>query len=211
MRKSQLKNSEYHLTASEIQEIILAAQTERDRLIIKMLAHTGMRRFELAGLDVRDIDFDKRLLHIREGKGGKGRVVPMTKELASDLRIYLNKQPRNAGPVFVAERDPKKHGHLSPRQINNIVAEVGRRAGIANPNPKYQVINCHLFRHSFARLWKDQGQSIESLSKILGHTSVATTWDTYGTEDLQTISRNYDNTVSGIFQLNLGANTKPGQ
>lgn len=206
MRKSQLRNSEYHLTATEIHEIILAAGTERDRCIVKMLAHTGIRRFELAQLDVRDLDFDKRLIHIREGKGGKERIVPMTKELTSDLRIYLTKHPRNCGPVFVSERDPKNHGNLTPRQINNIVAEVGRRAGIANPNPRYAVINCHLFRHSFARLWKEQGQSIESLSKILGHTSVATTWDAYGTEDLQTVSHNYDNAVSNMFQDHLGDN-----
>lgn len=206
-RRSQLRNSEYHLTADEIQEIILAAETERDRCVVKMLAHTGIRRFELANLDVRDLDFEKRLLHIREGKGGKERIVPMTKELASDLRIYLNRYPRNAGPVFVSERDPKKHGHLSPRQINNIVAELGCKAGIVNPNPRYMVINCHLFRHTFARLWKEQGQSIESLSKILGHSSVSTTWDAYGTEDLQTVSRNYDSAVSQMFHNPSGANT----
>jgi integrase len=75
--------------------------------------------------------------------------------------------------------------------LNAIVAEAGRRAGVTNPNPKRSAITCHLFRHSFARLWKDRGGDIEALARILGHASVKTTWDLYGTQSLDDVRRHY--------------------
>ena len=65
---------------------------------------------------------------------------------------------------------------ISVRSLNRIVMEAGVLSGVKNPNPKYKGnLTCHLFRHSFARIWKSRGGSIESLSKILGHASTATT------------------------------------
>ena len=92
-----------------------------------------------------------------------------------------------AGPVFQSRNGQ----YLSVRQINRIVANTGRRADVKNPNPKYDQITPHLFRHSFARLWKDRGGDIETLSKIMGHRSVKTTWDLYGTQGLSDVRRNY--------------------
>lgn len=88
---------------------------------------------------------------------------------------------------------------LTVRQINKIVANAGHRAGVENPNPKYKNITCHLFRHSFAREWKKQGGSTESLAKILGHTSVKTTLDEYGTEDLEEVQENYERMMAEMF------------
>ena len=88
---------------------------------------------------------------------------------------------------------------LTVRQINNIVARAGERAGLGNPNPKYKNLTCHLFRHSFARQWKKQGGSTESLSKILRHTSIKTTLDEYGTEDLEDVQENYERMMGELF------------
>ena len=79
------------------------------------------------------------------------------------------------------------------------MAWAGKKAGVENPNPKYKNLTPHLFRHSFAREWKKQGGSIESLSKILGHTSVKTTLDEYGTEDIDQVQENYERVMSGMF------------
>lgn len=144
-------------------------------------------------MDIRDVDFEKRRLYIREGKGGKERTIPISEDLAGDLRHHVG--TRKKGPVF----ESNKGGKLSERQVNNIVASAGRKAGVENPNPKYKNITCHLFRHSFAREWKKQGGSIESLAKILGHTSVKTTLDEYGTEDIEDVQENYERVVSEMF------------
>lgn len=193
MAKNQLKNSEFCLKPAEIKKIIYAAAGFRDRCIIKTFAHTAIRRAELAKLDIRDIDFSRNLLQIREGKGGKSRTVPISEELASDLKHLIG--TRSSGPVFLTQRN----GPLTVRQVNWVVAQVGSLSGVKNPNPNYEYITCHLFRHSFAREWKKRGGSIETLSKILGHTSVKTTLDEYGTEDLDTVSQNYLKTTQEMF------------
>ncbi len=184
--KSQLKNSEYYLSPTEIKKVIYAANSFRDRCLIKTLAQTGMRRAEVANLDIRDIDFDKNLIHIREGRGGKSRTIPITDELTSDFKHLIG--GNKTGAVFESNRG----GYLTLRQVNWIVSTAGERSGVKSPNPKYSRITCHLFRHSFAREWKRHGGSIETLSKILGHTSVKTTLDEYGTEDLEDIRKNYN-------------------
>lgn len=190
----QLKNSEYHLKPNEVKKVIYAPSLPfRDRCIMKTLAQTAIRRAELASLDVRDINFETGVIEIREGKGGKSRTIPITEELGSDLRHLV--ASRKKGPIFESQRG----GNMVPRQINWIVAKAGELAGVKNPNPKYQHLTCHLFRHSFAREWKKRGGSIETLSKILGHTSIKTTLDEYGTEDLETIKENYAKVTQDLF------------
>lgn len=190
----QLKNSEYHLKPSEVKKVVYASSLPfRDRCILKTFALTAIRRAELAALDVRDVQFEKRLLEVREGKGDKSRTIPITEELASDLRHLVAN--RKKGPIFMSQRG----GFLAPRQINWIVAKAGQLAGVENPNPKYDRLTCHLFRHSFAREWKKRGGSIESLSKILGHTSIKTTLDEYGTEGLEDVQQNYAEIMQNIW------------
>ena len=191
--RSQLTNAEFALTASQVEQLIRAAAIHRDRTLIRLLAETGVRRSEAAALTWRDIDTENRLIVIRNGKGGKLRVIPITAGLAS--AIHAMEQGREDSHLFQSRQSRP----LSVRQINRIVATAGRRAGVSHPNPKHHQVTCHLLRHTFARLWKAEGGSIESLSKILGHTSVKTTWDVYGTESLADIQINYAATVAAMF------------
>lgn len=80
---------------------------------------------------------------------------------------------------------------MSLRNVNYILARVGKEAGVASPNPRYPNIGAHLLRHSFARNWKRAGGSLESLQKILGHASLKTTLDVYGTESQEDTEENY--------------------
>jgi len=178
-------NSEYHLTNAQLKRIIEAGYTLRDRVLVQALAGTGMRRAEVARLEIQDIRWTDCQLVIRRGKGGKSRVVPMTTDLMNRLKELI--ASRKSGPVFAGRNGAR----LSVRQVNRIVASAGQRAGVDNPNPGQRYLTCHLLRHTFARLWKEQGASVESLKKILGHASVKTTLDLYGTESFADVRRNY--------------------
>ena len=80
---------------------------------------------------------------------------------------------------------------MSLRNINYIVSRVAAKAGIETPNPRYRNVGPHLLRHSFARNWKRLGGSLESLQKILGHASLKTTLDVYGSESQAEVEENY--------------------
>jgi integrase len=69
--KQQMRASAYHLKPADIKKLLIAATNFRDRCILKTLWWLGLRRHELLALDVRDIDFDRKRVTIREGKGGE--------------------------------------------------------------------------------------------------------------------------------------------
>lgn len=168
-----------------MQKLINAAPTFRDRCLIRMLADTGMRRSEVAALDIRDVDFEVLRLTIRSGKGDKQRIVPITEGLASDLRHLVGK--KTTGPLFVS----RLGSAMLPREINRIVARVGDLAGVRHPDPNRERINPHLLRHSFANIWKKQRGDYEALQQILGHSSIATTVDSYGRLSVDDVQEHY--------------------
>ena len=183
--KQQHRNSEFHLRPTEVRQLITAAQSGRDRLIVSLLAYTGMRRAELRDLVPSDLYLESGEVLIRNGKGGKQRIVFLPHGLDELIRHQLSRASRLA--VF-----PGRSGlPLSLRSVNLIVARCGRQAGLRNPNPRYRSITPHLLRHSMARNWKRAGGSLESLQKILGHASMKTTLDLYGTEAVTDTKENY--------------------
>ena len=174
--KQQMKASAYHLKPAEVKKLMIAAGNFRDRCIIKTLYWLGLRRKELTELDVRDIDFERKRVKVREGKGGKTRIVPIIDdEYLSDIKHLLG--TRKDGAIFVSS-----HGKpLSIRMINHIIEKTGDTAGIKNPNPARTHLNPHLFRHSIARFLKSKGFTAEWIQNFLGHQSYKTTMDMYGT------------------------------
>lgn len=186
------KNAEYHLTQGQLQALIAGAVNQRNRALIALFVETGIRRFEAAELESQDVDLGAGWLVVRRGKGGRLRLLPLSPRLCDLLRPLVATSP--AGPLFRTVRGRA----LSTRQINRIVAHTGQRAGLHNPNPLRRHITCHLIRHSFARLWKDAGGNIETLAKILGHVSVKTTWDLYGTQSIEDVKRHYHDLIDQI-------------
>lgn len=175
----QFKCSEFNLEPAELSCLIRHAPTLRDQAMVSIFVYTGIRRAELRGIALADIDWTRRRIRIVRGKGGKERVVFLCPELSDMLTGYARQ--RQQGPLFAG-----RHGRpLTVRAINNVVANVGERAGIRNPNPRYKHVTPHLLRHSFARNWKRAGGSLETLQKILGHASLQTTMDVYGTQGLE--------------------------
>jgi integrase/recombinase XerD len=172
----QMRPSAYHLRQSDIRKLILSAGSFRDRTLIKALWWLGLRRHELVALDIRDIDFERKRVTIRAGKGGKTRVIPLIDdEFLSDLKRLIG--PRTTGPLFCGNSQRP----ISLRLVNHVVQTVGEHAGVTNPNPARTHLNPHIFRHSIARFLKSKGFSAEWIQNFLGHQSYQTTMDMYGT------------------------------
>jgi integrase/recombinase XerD len=179
-----MRPSAYHLRQSDIRKLILAAPNFRDRTLIKALWWLGLRRHELIALDIRDIDFERKRVTVRAGKGGKTRVIPIIDdEFLSDLKHLIG--PRAVGPLFCGNGSGRQA--ISLRLVNHIVQRVGEKAGVTNPNPGRAHLNPHIFRHSIARFLKSKGFSAEWIQNFLGHQSYQTTMDMYGTISIDEI------------------------
>ena len=144
----------------------------RDRAILETFYSTGMRRLELAGLGVYDIDRDRQTIHIHRGKGKKERVVPVGERALhwidryqQDARPKLLVSGRATNVLFLTH-----HGEeFTLYRLSQLVQEYITAADIGKKG------SCHTLRHTMATLMVEAGCDIRFLQVILGHASLKTT------------------------------------
>lgn len=138
----------------------------RDRLIVDMFYETGIRRAELVGLDVADVDFSCRQVKVL-GKRDKERIVPIGDGLVDAIRSYLDARAGVArcDALFVSSRGAR----ISATKVYEVVrAVLGSVPGLKKCSP-------HVLRHSFATAMLDNGADLESVRELLGHNELGTT------------------------------------
>ena len=133
------------------------------RTILMVLYGTGMRRTEVSQLKVSDIDSERMVIHIRQGKGSRDRDVPMTAKLLEALPEYWRwKRPT----LYLF---PSTEGHrgieepISDRTVWHACKQAARRAGIS------KTIGPHTLRHSFATHLMEAGTDLRTIQLLLGH------------------------------------------
>lgn len=140
----------------------------RDKTIIMTFYETGIRLSELTGLDDVDIDCDNRQLKVT-GKGGKQRVVPFGEELAVALGRYVacrdKEVSRKCDALFVTVKGNRM-------KANGVRSRVKAKLSLVSTQKK---LSPHVLRHSFATAMLNNGASIESVRRLLGHASASTT------------------------------------
>lgn len=193
--------SQFHLTEEQIKLLIKHAEKLRDKIVIKLLAYCGLRRFELAKIKVDDLDLNTNKIQILGKKNISRLATIFSEQLAEDLKIYLQYVLNNSktGYLFPSVSSLNEKGHLSTTEINRIVAKAGQRAHLSNPIPELKNINPHLLRHSCARILKDRGLSLEVVQRVLGHLSYKTTMDLYGTKSISEMDQELKEKVGNVF------------
>jgi integrase len=171
------------LSRQEIASMEAAAPTERDKLIIRILADTGMRNGELVGLRPADIVERNRthFLRITRAKGGDSRLAPIMPDLARRLRRFADRGRPDDSPdrLFVAlRRSP--NGRSAPLQESGVLQMVRDIAARAHLQKR---VYPHLFRHSFITEALRREMNPLMVAKIVGHSS------------LVMIQRNYEHLV----------------
>lgn len=142
----------------------------RDRLIVEMLYATGIRVSELCGLDVDDVDRDRRLLRVL-GKGNKQRTVPFGKPALAALNGWLRDgRPSlatpDSGPALLLGPRGRR---LDPRQARTVVHQtMAAVEGAPDIGP-------HGLRHSAATHLLEGGADLRVVQELLGHSTLATT------------------------------------
>lgn len=164
------------LTAEEAEAVMGIPDTGeplglRDRAMLELLYATAIRRGELIGLRLFDVDYPRSALIVRQGKGNKDRVVPLGERAKAWLAAYRDR----VRPGLVAGRDPgtlflSRDGRpLEPKRLSEKVRTYVEAAGIGKPG------SCHLLRHTAATLMLEGGADIRFIQAMLGHESLETT------------------------------------
>ena len=150
------------LTTAERIDDVLAA---RDLALLEVLYGSGLRASEAAALDWVDVSFDQSLAHVRSGKGGKDRYVPLSRPALAALRALADlSAPPTRGPVFRGRGEAR----MSVRTVARVVAQAMQRVGLPPVGP-------HGLRHSCATHLLDHGADLRSIQELLGHASLSTT------------------------------------
>ncbi|MPZ65076.1 MAG: tyrosine-type recombinase/integrase [Pseudonocardiaceae bacterium] len=142
----------------------------RDHAVLEMLYGTGIRVAELCGLDIDDVDSQRRLVRV-VGKGNRERSVPYGLPAQRSLSRWLGEarpalaQPYSAAALFLGARG----GRLNPRIVRAVVHDaVGAVPGATDMGP-------HGLRHSAATHLLEGGADLRSVQELLGHATLATT------------------------------------
>jgi len=154
------------LSQEEVKRMIDAATSLLHRALLMTLYSTGMRRAEVTRLKVSDIDSQRMVVHIKQGKGGQDRDVPLSLKLLETLREYWRwKKPQKY--LFPGEAKQGSNGeHLTSKAVYHACKGAARRAGIQkNVGP-------HTLRHSFATHLLESGADLRTIQLLLGHTEI---------------------------------------
>ena len=168
-QKSRVKGSKLleYLEAHQIQAVLAAAPNPRARLLMLLQWRAGLRVSEFLALEAADLslDTDQPTIRVRQGKGGRSRVVPVHHELGS-------------APVAVLQFADVGKGRVVPVNRSTawrwVQAATDRAVALGGLPEGMQVVT-HTFRHSYARHLLLHGVPINNLSRSLGHRSILTT------------------------------------
>jgi site-specific recombinase XerD len=141
-------------------------QQRRDRAILECLYASGIRRSELLGLNLSDVDLDGRAMRVVGGKGNKDRTVPLTHVAAEAMAAYLGVRPRTNDPAFFIGRGGARMSESGLYKIVRTYIRIAGLEGHASP---------HTMRHSMATHLYENGADLLVIKEILGHESLATT------------------------------------
>lgn len=156
------------LTQLELEMIRLACNTLREKAIIEILYSTGCRVSELTALNIEDVDFSTKEVHLF-GKGSKHRTSYINAKAEIAIQEYLKVRKGDSKALIVSDKKPYKRMHKEG--IEKIVKQILQRTD----GEIKKHITPHNFRHTTATTALQNGMEITEISKLLGHARIDTT------------------------------------
>ncbi len=153
------------LAAEEVLRLISAAATPRDRVFLEVAYGCGLRLSELTHLRIGDIDSARMVIVVRQGKGAKDRIVPLSRRLLEELRDY-GRRYRPATWLFPGDTADRP---ITSSNMQRRFAKLVKRVGLTKH------CSIHTLRHSYATHLLEAGVDILTVKTLLGHRSLETT------------------------------------
>jgi len=158
------------LDPAEVQRLLGSLRTDRDRAMVLAMVLGGLRRCEVLGLRLADVQVADRRLFIVDGKGGHQRVVPIANSFFAIVGDYLRKERPSTSTdrVFVVLKGPRRSQPLSAEGLDEILSGARRRAGLERGT-------CHQLRHTCLTRLREAGMALEAVQAQAGHRSIEST------------------------------------
>lgn len=157
------------LSQEEVARLIDASGNLMHRAMVMTLYATGVRRAELCSLKVADIDSERMVLHIHEGKGGRDRDVPLSPKLLATLREYWRWMKPKTYLFPGMENNWRADVPVTTKVAWIAVTEAAKAAGITRR------VSPHMLRHSYATHLLEAGADLRTIQVLLGHAKLAHT------------------------------------
>lgn len=159
------------LQVPDVLRLIDGAATPRERVVLELLYGSGVRKTELLGIDLQDLDVTAPQVLIR-GKGGKERLQPISSQAVIAIRAYLPARASELAGGRHADLQAllvTRQGRMKRQTVQDLVHAVADRVGLDRR------VYPHLFRHCFATHLLDGGARLEEVQELLDHDNIATT------------------------------------
>lgn len=181
-----------YLKDLEVDRLFDVIKSLRDRAIFKLMLRCGLRVEEVADLTRDAVYLKRRLIHVKNGKGGKDRVVFISNDAHSELVAYLNKRTSSgAKKVFLVEKGTYRGKPISIRGIQKRMEYYAKKAGLK--------ISCHHLRHTMATQLLNADMDLVSIQDLLGHTRIKTT-ERYTKVSNGKVMRDYFKAMESVMQ-----------
>ncbi|RZS77510.1 site-specific recombinase XerD, partial [Motilibacter rhizosphaerae] len=159
------------LSPADVDALTGALRTHRDRAMVAAMVLGGLRRCEVLGLRMQDLQFAERRVFIADGKGGHQRLIPVSGRFFAAVRDYLELERPPHAPterVFVVLKGPTRGQPLSASGVDEVLDGARRRAGLSRAT-------CHQLRHTCLTRLREAGMALEAIQAQAGHASIEST------------------------------------
>ncbi len=172
------------LSKEDVKAILEAHGNIKHRTMLSLIYACGLRRSELLNLKPADIDNKRGVLLIKQGKGKKDRIAPISTKIIEMLRDYY-KAYRPAVWLFEGQRKAEQY---TAESLQNVLKQALKKANIKKP------VSLHWLRHSYATHLLENGTDLRYIQTLLGHNSSRTTeiYTHVSTRSLQNIKSPFD-------------------
>ena len=172
------------LSKTDVRKILEAPINLKHRAMLSMIYACGLRRSELLNIELKDIQRNRMIVLIRQSKGKKDRIVPLSPKLLLLITDYW-KSYRTRRWLFEGQRKGTKS---SASSLEKVLKRAVKKAGI------HQAVSLHWLRHSFATHLLERGTDLRYIQELLGHSSSRTTeiYTHVSTKNIQNIQSPFD-------------------
>lgn len=180
-----------HLKDDQVKELFAIITDPRDRAMFMLMLRCGLRVEEVARLTVDAVECPRRQIYVRNGKGGKDRIVYLSEDARLALLAYQQRRSSKGKGLFLVQKGPMKGKPISVRGIQKRIEYYAQKSSVD--------VSCHRLRHTMATKLLNADAGIATIQDLLGHSQITTTQRYCRVANIK-VQRDYYKAMEAVLQ-----------